>query len=445
MNPNLGLAVDLAHGIGGRDDLPLPLSHALTGAAVAVVVSFVAAGLLWRTPRRPGDTAGRPLPPRLQSALDGPVIRWGLRLLGLAAAVFAAVAAVLGRNDALNPVPGFVYVFLWVGLVPASLLFGPVWRLLNPLRTVHLLLARLTRTPPDRGLWRCPDWLGYWPAAAGLLAFTWLELVWPHSTDLASLRLWFAAYAAVQLLGALAFGNRWFDRADAFEVYSTLIGRLAPLGRRGDGRLVLRGPFSGLDGMKPVAGITATVSVMLGSTAFDSLASAPWWIGYTQTVPLPGLLTGTLGLVGMALLAAALLSGGALLAGVIGGRSRAGLPSAFAPSVIPVATGYLIAHYFSLFLFEGQRTLILASDPLGTGANLFGTAERGVEFSVVSPETIALVQVGAVVAGHVVGVVAAHDRAIRLFAARRAVLTQLPLLVLMVAYTVGGLALLFAT
>ncbi|ASU81844.1 hypothetical protein CDO52_02720 [Nocardiopsis gilva YIM 90087] len=435
----------LAHGVGGREDLPLPFSYALTGAAIALVVSFAALGLLWRRPKLTGVAAGRPLPRHLASALDGPVLRWALRVLGLAVTAFVAVAAVLGRDDALNPVPGFVYVLLWVGLVPASLLFGPVWRLLNPLRTIHRGLAFLLRTPPERGVWAYPDRLGYWPAAAGLLAFTWLELVWPHSSDLASLRLWFACYATAQLLGALAFGDRWFERGDAFEVYSSLIGRLSPLGRRRDGRLVVRNPFDGLDGLAPMAGLAGVVAVMLGTTAYDSVSNAPWWMSFMGSAPLPDILVGTLGLLIAVALAAALLASGAGAAGAIGGSRFSGLPTAFAHSVVPVAVGYLVAHYFSLLLFEGQRTLILASDPLGTGADLFGTAEHGVDFNVVTPATIALVQVIAVVTGHVLGVIAAHDRALRLFPARRAVASQLPLLALMVAYTVGGLTLLFAT
>ncbi|MUL43674.1 hypothetical protein FZ103_21335 [Streptomonospora sp. PA3] len=441
----LGAVFDLAHGVGGREDLPLPFSYALAGAAAALVVSFAALGFLWRRPKLTGAGAGRPLPRHTAAVLDSPALRWSLRTAGLAAAAFTAVAALLGPDDATNPVPGIVYVLLWVGLVPASLLFGPVWGLLNPLRTLHLALSRLARTPPGRGLWDYPVRLGYWPAAAGLLAFTWLELVWPHSTDLTALTVWFTCYGAAQLLGALAFGDRWFARGDAFEVYSALIGRLSPLGRRRDGRLVLRNPFDGLDAVAPAAGLAGVVAVLLGSTAYDSVSNAPWWMSLVASSALPEAAAGSLGLLAAVLAAAALLAAGAGAAGAIGGMRLAGLPTAFAHSVVPVAVGYLVAHYFSLLVFEGQRTLILAADPLGTGADLFGAADRSVDYTVVTPAAIALVQVLAVVAGHVVGVVAAHDRALRLFPARRAVASQLPLLALMVAYTVGGLSLLFAT
>jgi hypothetical protein len=96
-------------------------------------------------------------------------------------------------------------------------------------------------------------------------------------------------------------------------------------------------------------------------------------------------------------------------------------------------------------MLEGQRTLALLSDPLGIGADWLGTVARPVDETLVTPSGVAILQVAAVVVGHIAGVVAAHDRAVRLFSARTAVAGQLPLLVLMVGYTLTGLTLLFAT
>jgi hypothetical protein len=437
--------VVLAHGIGSRQDLPIPFSYALVGAGVAVLVSFLALGLLWRTPRFRGAEAGRPLPARVQAVLDGPAFRLLLRLLGLLISGFVVVAAVGGPDDALNPTPGFVYVLFWVGLVPASLLFGPVWRLLNPLRTVHLGLARLLRTRPEEGLWPLPERLGYWPAAVGLFAFTWLELVEPDRAITAVIKTWFGVYIGLHLLAAAAYGSRWFDRGDAFEAYSDLLGRLSPLGRRADGRLVLRNPFDGLDALRPAPGLVGVVCVLLGSTAYDGFSGSPFWVNLLQTSPLSEAMLGTLGLLGMVLLVAVTYTAATWAAGFFGTESHRALPRQFAHSIIPIAVGYLVAHYFTLLVLEGQRTLILASDPLGTGADLFGTAERGVDARLAEqPTAVATTQVLAIVAGHVLGVIAAHDRAVRLFPRRQALAGQLPLLLLMVGYTVGGLVLLFA-
>jgi len=437
----------LAHGVGGRQDLPIPFSYALAGAVVVLIITFAALGVLWRTPSLHGDRAGEPVPQAVQTLADATATRWALRLAGLAITAFVVFAAAFGPDLANNPTAGFVYVLFWVGLVPLSLLFGPVWRLLNPLRTLHLLLTKVLRMRPEEGVVELPVGVGYWPAALGLFAFVWLELAAPRNTSTQVLLLFIAVYGAVQLLAAAVFGSRWFDRADAFEAYSSLIGRLALLGRRRDRRLVLRNPLDGLDGLRAAPGLVATVCVLLGSTAYDGFSNSPFWLRYQQEGPFGLTTSATLGLLAMVLAVALTYSVAAWLAAVLGHPiegTRAQLPGMFAHSIVPIAVGYLVAHYFSLFVFEGQRTLILASDPLVNGSNLFWTAERGVDFTLVSASTIASVQVAAVVTGHLLGVVAAHDRAVRLFPRRQALAGQLPMLTLMVGYTLGGLTLLFA-
>jgi hypothetical protein len=300
------------------------------------------------------------------------------------------------------------------------------------------------RLRAEEGLFTLPSWLGYWPAAISLFSFVWLELAAPDRDTTGVLRAYFAGYAGVHLLAAAAFGSRWFDRGDGFEVYSALIGRLSPFGRRADGRLVVRNPLEGLDGLRAEPGLAATVCVLLGSTAFDGFSNSPSWIQWTQESTLSPTATATLGLLAVILVVGAAYALAAWLSGALGTAEHRALPQQFAHSLVPIAVGYLVAHYFSLLLFGGQQTLIWASDPLVNGSNLFGTAEVGVNFALVSTTTIAVVQVLAVVTGHLLGVVAAHDRAVRLFPRAHAMTGQLPMLFLMVGYTIGGLTLLFA-
>ncbi|MFE7353205.1 hypothetical protein ACFU8Q_08335 [Streptomyces sp. NPDC057543] len=424
----------LAHGIGAQHDLPLSPFYAFAGAFAALFVSFLALGLLWSASRFRGDRAGRPLPAAVQRLADARPTRIAARVLGLAAALFVTLHLLLGPDDPdRNPAPGAVYVLLWVGLVPASLLLGPVWRLLNPLRTIHLLGCRALGRDPAAGR-PLPPRLGLRPAAAGLLAFTWLELVAPDPASTTALLLFLAVYAAVHLAGAARHGAGWFDRADAFEVYSGLLARLSPLGRRpADRRLVLRSPFNGLDATPQTPGLVATVCVMLGSTAYDGFSDAPSWITTVQTSPLGRTTAATLGLLGAVALVATLY---ALCTGatrLISGRLRHPL-TAFAHSLVPIALGYLVAHYFTLFVTEGPRTVMVAS----------GTDNPVPPQPPLGPGGVATLQVAAIVLGHVLGVVAAHDRSVRLFRSGRAVAGQLPLLVLMITYTIGGLSLLIA-
>ncbi|MGW0395599.1 hypothetical protein ACWDYJ_32950 [Streptomyces sp. NPDC003042] len=425
----------LAHGIGSQHDLPISPFYAFAGAFTALFLSFLTLGLLWSVSRFRGDRSGLALPAGLQRVADAPATRTALRGLGLAAALAVLLHLLLGPDDpARNPAPGAVYVLLWVGLVPASLLLGPVWRLLNPLRTLHRLLtlagarARGRRPGPGRPL---PARVGQWPAAVGLFGFTWLELVAPDPASTTTLLIALALYATAHLLLAARFGERWFTDADAFEAYSDLLARLSPLGRRSDGRLVLRNPFHGLDATPERPGLVATVCVLLGSTAYDGYADDPSWINAIQTSPLGRTPTATLGLLGSIALVATLYCLCAAATRLVSGPHPGPL-TAFAHSLVPIALGYLIAHYFSLLVTEGPRTVSMAvgtdngsepSPPLGSGG-------------------LAALQVIAVVSGHVLGVIAAHDRSVRLFPPAKAVAGQLPLLALMITYTIGGLVLL---
>ncbi|MFI8436274.1 hypothetical protein ACIGJO_21465 [Streptomyces sp. NPDC079020] len=424
----------LAHGVGSQHDLPLSPFYAFAGAFTALFVSFLALGLLWSASRFRGDRAGRTLPDAVQRLADARPTRIAARVLGAGAALFVVLQLLLGPEDPEhNPAAGALYVLFWVGLVPASLLLGPVWRLLNPLRTAHLLVCRALRRDPAAGR-PLPARLGMWPAAAGLLAFTWLELVAPDPASATALLLFLAVYTAIHLMGAARHGAHWFDHADAFEVYSGLLARLSPLGRRrSDRRLVLRSPFNGLDATAQVPGLVATVCVMLGSTAYDGFSDAPSWITTVQTSPLGRTAAATLGLLGAVAMVAALYTLCAGATRLISGRLPHPL-TAFAHSLVPIALGYLVAHYFTLFVTEGPRTVMMA----------LGADNPAAPQPPLGPGALATLQVAAIVLGHVLGVVAAHDRSVRLFPPGRAVAGQLPLLVLMIAYTLGGLTLLIA-
>ena len=436
----------LAHGIGGRQDLPIPFAFAVAGAALALLVSFVVLAVAWRVPRLDGDAHGRPLPSWVTTAVDSPALRWVLRAVGLLLVGYTAMAAYLAPDLATNPTAGLVYVVFWLGLIPASFLLGPVWRELNPIRTIHLLLARATgSTPEEAGLRPLPPWLGAWPAAAGLFAFAWLELVAPDRATTPVIRIFFTAYLGVHLLGAVVFGSRWLDRGDAFEVFSQLIGRLSPFGRRPDGRIVVRNPLANLAGLTPAPGLAAVVCVLLGSTAYDSLTGSPSFVRWYQSSPLGTTGAGTIGLLGAVLVVGAAFGLATALAGRATGLPSRSMPGALAHTIVPIALGYLVAHYLTLFVLEGQRAMVAISDPFSDGSDWFGTAGRGVDLSILSHQTmIASIQVGAIVIGHVLGAVAAHDRSVAIFRPGRVVAGQLPLMVLMVAYTVTGLLLLFA-
>ncbi|MGI8334589.1 hypothetical protein ACRYCC_31950 [Actinomadura scrupuli] len=425
----------LAHGLGGRTDLPLDATAAILGGGVAVAVSFLALGVAWRHARLSPD-AGRPLPGRLTRLLGSPSLTAAGRIAALAAAALVVVVALAGPPaDRHNLAPWALFVTFWVGLVPASVLLGPVWRRVNPLRSLHAALCRITGTPV-RGRWPWPARLGYWPAAAWLAGFVWLELVAPHRSDPRLVGLLILGYALVNLALAGVYGAGWFARGDGFEVYSTLLARMCPIGRRGDGVLVWRTPLTGLMSGAAEPGLVAVACLLIGSTGFDGITRTTYWRDHVD----PGsLAAGTLGLAAAVGGVTLLYLGATRATAALTGERPGTLPGRFAATLLPIALGYTLAHYFSFFLLEGQMTVILASDPFGTGLNLLGSTGHRIDYAAAPPALVALVQVNAIVLGHIAATIAAHDLALRTQPPGRVVRGQLPLAVMMITLTCAGL------
>ena len=452
----------LAHGVGGSKDLPLPTELAVAGAVAALTISFTVLAVAWRSPRYDAATSGRPAPAWLSRMVDAPAFGIATRTVGFAVFAFAAMAAVLGQDRLTNPIFGIFYVWWWVGLVPLSLLFGPVYKALSPVRTINAAFAKVSGTDPDKGMFTYPERLGYWPAALGLFAFVWLELVYPYSTELGPVRLWCAAYVAAMLLGGALFGSTFYARADPFEVYSTLVGKLSVWGRRptgdtagqpedGPDQLVIRSPLANLDTVEVRPGLVGVAAVLFGSTAFDSFKDSSIWIRFIQnneTISSSRALVdvaNNLALLSFCVGVGLIFAVGTMLTSVGPETRRRDLPNRFGHSIVPIIVGYIVAHYLTYLVEYGQQTLIQVSDPFSNGSDWFGTADWKPNYwFTYHPTLLASIKVLAVIVGHVVGVIAAHERAVRLLPAKHQLTGQLPLLVAMIAFTVGGLLLLFA-
>jgi hypothetical protein len=292
----------------------------------------------------------------------------------------------------------------------------------------------------------------------GIAAFAWVELAFnPVQRDDPSLLAILAlSYAAVQLVGMALYGvEAWSNRGDGFGVFFGLFSRLAPLHGRGR-TIALRPPLSGLSHTSPNPGTVALMAVVIGTTTFDGLSENTWWTDLALDIQ-GGLQDGiglsatrgnevayTLGLIVVTLLLTGLFYLGVRgMRSVQAGHSVGDLARRFAPSLIPIALAYLLAHYFSLLAFQGQAIAYLASDPAGKGWDLFGSADATIDYTAVSSNTIWYVQVGALILGHVGGLMLAHDRALTVFGdSRTATRSQYWMLAVMVAFTSLGLWLL---
>jgi len=412
----------IQHGLGGSTDLPIPFLYAMVGASWALTISFAVLALAWKEPRfvdaaEPVERARRP---------------W-LGAVGAVVAVWILGALFLGPNQG-NGGQQAIYIFVWVGLVPLALLCGHVWRDLSPWRSIQAGVGRLTGHPD--GVLTYPVRLGYWPAAAGLLAFVWLELASPDPGSVSAMCWWVAIYSAVTLVGGVLFGPTWFDRADPFDVYSRVVAQLSPFVK--DGRWVLHNPLRTLPSVPIHPGLVAVLAVLLGSTAYDSFSASEFW----QARTLSGA-AHTATLIGFCLVVALLFVGAAMATGGVSVQERRRLPGLLAHSLVPIVVGYIFAHYLTYLLEKGQQAFYALLDPFGQGWQPLG--DPGISYFLSThTSTLAALKVGFVVAGHVLAVIAAHDKALALLPRAHRLTGQLAMLVLMVVYTFTGLFLLFS-
>jgi hypothetical protein len=440
----------LAHGLAQRPDLPIPEWLFGWGAAAVLIVSFVALAVLWSRPVLEGEpAAGRRAGGVARALVSTPVVL-ACRLLGVALLVLVVVSGLAGTDvpDA-NFASVFVYVTFWVGGVVVSALLGDVLRAFNPWLALGLVLDRLRGGRAPRPY---PERLGTWPAAAGLFAFTTLELAAAEGQEPRNVAIATLLYTAVQLAGCARYGARpWVDHGEAFAVYFGLAARLAPFEAR-DGAVRTRRPLAGLAQLTPGPGLVAVLAVMIGTVTFDGLSSGSLWRETVQP-PLFDVTSALLGdtrgeelaaLLGMAACVGLVAAFYAL--GIRGAASVGGAPGdlgrRFVHSLVPIAVVYALAHYLSLLAFDGQKIAYLASDPLGEGWDLFGTASVGVRYWM-DQTTIWYLQVALVVAGHVAALALAHDRALVLYpSSRLAVRSQWWMLSVMVGFTTLALWLL---
>ena len=447
----IGASPAWAHGVGERGDLPLPLGFFTWGAAIALIISFVALRVLWPKPRLDDASVGHLLPKWVQAA--APAGRIVLRIVGLAFYLVVFTAAWFGLDTpAANIAPVSLYVVFWVGGPILAALAGDVWAALNPFDTIAAGWERLRPRPqaaPSAGPGADGEddadepGFGNWTAAIGIFSFVWLELAYHDAASPRAVAVWLTLYSVANLAGAVRWGRGWLRYGEGFAALFGLIAHVAAFFRADDGGLQWRVPLSGLSDVLIRAGLPALVLVTLGSTGYDGLSGTRWWadtIGARQGWD--ATFVATLGLVWVIAVVAGIWYLACALVGRIGERDGRSMAQVFAPSLIPIVLAYSVAHYFSLLVFEGQDFYALASDPYGQGWDLFGTATYGVDYTAVSTRTISYVQAAAIVIGHILGVVSAHDRAVSIWDPRRAERTQYPLLFVMIAYTVGGLAIL---
>jgi hypothetical protein len=484
-----------AHGFGERYVLPMPLSYFAMGGAAAVVLSFIVVGTVVKGENRSFRY------PRfnlfrfrwLEALLTGPAL-WPIKLVSVFLLLLVLATGFLGNPRPIdNFTPTFVWVIWWVGLGFFVALLGNLWALVNPWRIIFGWAEALYgRVRPDQELslgYEYPQHWGIWPAAALFFAFAWVETSYAEGgADPRNLAWLVVIYSLITFGGMLAFGkHQWLRRGEIFSVVFGILSRFSITElrvpdaeacrqcssgdcRNEDGDCIdcyecfqyaderqfnLRPPAVGLDNPGTVnASVVALVMFLLALVTFDGFSATQEWL-YVQsyfitmfpTLTNPVLngvtIANTLGLIGFPLAFVGIYwIFSNLIHQVVGRRppETSIIMGAFVFSLIPIALAYHYAHFLAYLLIQGQLIIALISDPFGWGWDLFGTADYLINVQVISPRFVWFFSVGAIVLGHMIAVYLAHIRALRVYQdSSLAMRSQIPMLGLMVVYTVASL------
>ena len=447
------------HGFGPRYDLPAPLFFYIFAAGGVVVISFVLVILFV------GDQVGAKALqyPRRAAPLLLPVARspWPRALggtIGLLGLLAVIVSGLFGSsNPAVNPAEYLTWIYFWAGLVILSGLVGNLWYLLNPWAAVYDFATRFVRLGP---VWKLPH-VGVWPASAFYFSFACLELTsgvanQPHVVAIAAI-----AYSAVTLAGMILFGrDEWLENCEAFTVLFGIVGRFGPIeserGDRGAVSAVYVRPW-GVGLLKPApSGWNRVffVILMLSTLAFDGILGTPAWQDFNITLEPIWLPMGQFGFFLVKTTGLILVTFGFLLvfiafieAVIFFGNRKVDLATTatgFAYTLVPIALVYNMAHNYSYVMVQSQVLIPLLNDPLQKGWHLW-PAVVGLQpsFALAQASTIWFAQIVLIVIGHVIAVYLSHLRAGERFrTAQKALLSQYPMLVLMVTYTMTSLLIL---
>jgi hypothetical protein len=426
--------------------LTMPTGPYIWGAALAVAITALVAAAGGRLPQ----LRARILFER--RVLVGNGVTSGLAALGLWGLVLAGL---FGTHDPLaNPLPLVLWTVIWVGLTVLVVIFGDLWRDINPWRGPVRALRGLLGRQGGIGLAR----FGHLPAVIGYLAFAWFEIASLAPDDPAKLAVVVAGYWLVILALAVAEGEAWLDRGEFMSVYFALVAKIAPFwAERQGARLQIMAGWPGAQITRLPqlgAGLAAFVTLVIASVSFDGLHETFWWLGKIGVNPLeyPGrsgvVGASTLGLLAMWALMAGLI-GAAIAVGLrVSGGHRGGFRAVAGPlmlSFLPIAAGYHIAHYLVALLTQGQYAIAAVDDPLDSGLHLLGLPDHWVSFGFLTQAgPVALIwqaQVAIILGAHLLAVILAE----KVSARSGIVMTPLgkvPLALLMVLYTALGLWLL---
>ena len=394
-----------AHAFGTLYTLPIPLWLYLFGAGAALIISFLLIGLF-------ANESTHVTIPKLNIKLN-PSIIFLFKVISISLFILTILTGFFGTQ---SPVQNFAVNFFWIifmlGFTYLTALLSDIWEIVNPWK---IMLSMFKELKP---IISYPKSLGYFPALFFYFILIWLELLSQgFATRPQNLSLILLSYTTITILGAILFGKEaWFKYGDFFSVFFKLIGNRS---------LSITPHFS----------LLLFILFMLSSTAFDGFRGTYLYFRYFFSFnPIVLLAASFILFLSLYLIAIFLMK---LI--TKSNFSIKALSLQFAFSLIPIALAYNVAHYYTLLITQGQQIIPLFSDPFNKGLNLFATADYQINIGILNAGFIWNSEVVVIILGHIMAVVISHLIALKVFPKNQAMISQIPMLILMVIYTITGL------
>ena len=448
-----------AHSFDERYDLPIPLEFFVVGGGLVVALSFL---LLLLGEKYWSNSRFRP---SIEMSIPSfRLMEIGALLVRIISLLFFGLVLAAGfwgsGNPLMNLATNFIWINWWLGCSMAIAILGNFWPLLNPwLSLFDFIQFMLRKLGLNQGIefsgYQYSKWLGLYLATALLLAWSWMEVVYPIAYVPARVTTIALIWTVLNLCGMSLFGKSvWQSRGDVFAVYFAMLGQFGILSYAKQAHSIsLRLPGAGivqaLHVWREVNGFAAFIIAMLSIVLFDGLHGSQVWNVYLGLLQYCGLgwiasssyLSGTIGLILVWIFFAGLYYFSCFLSSQLFSLATPSiLANIFAGSLIPIAVAYLIAHGFSSFMIQGQNIFFLISDPLSMGWNLFGTAEYRPNIGVIDAGTTWYLAVSSIVIGHIIALVVSHRLILKAAPATGAVsLVTLPQTILMILFTMLSL------
>ena len=448
-----------AHSFDERYDLPIPFYLFIAGGGLVVALSFLLISFsFWHAPIREYEYGRHRYIVESKKVLQ--YLTWPLRIIGLILFFFVIGAAFFGQdNPLLNLAPNFIWIIWWLGLSLCIALFGNIWPLLDPWRSLYQILNGTTKIIGlKNGVnfnWTWPATFGVFPATVFLLAWSRLEVVYPIAFVPYRVGCLAMLWTGITIAGMVCFGQEvWLRNGDVFSIYFSLIGKFGIFSFNKNYQYVnIQYPSIGIlyfaNCATRIQGITAFIMAMLSTVIFDGLHGNQVWVVFERGLSyilfgwtdINGYYSGTLGLLAIwGIFYFAFYFSCYLSTKITPKMKTAELARYFSATFIPIAIAYLIAHNFSSLVIQGQNIVYLISDPFLMGWNLFGTKEFRPNIAVIDAGFMWYLAVGAIVLGHVIAVYLSHLLAMQLAGSGiKAMMMNIPQTVLMIAFTMLSL------